>query len=298
MIKTKPDRRFRYYLNGRWYKGNTHVHSQASDGGQTFGELARMYAGAGYHFLFRTDHWAASDTAADRQADPLLWLDGIELDGNDTKGSLYHVVCLGAFRGLRREMGLVRAMRSARRQGGVLILCHPHWTGNSLEDALRWKFDGAEIYNHVCRWLNGKGEGSVHWNAMLERSPGTLGFAADDAHISQAHPGWNGGWIMVNASRLTRPAILEAIRRGNFYSTCGPEFHAIEHRRRRVRVRTSPVQFMRLVGPRWRGQQIGSFGRRRLSEASFAVPSDWDYAYLEIEDAQGHRAWTNPLFLP
>jgi hypothetical protein len=28
-----------------------------------------------------------------------------------------------------------------------------------------------------------------------------------------------------------------------------------------------------------------------------AVPPDWDYAYLEIEDELGRRAWTNTLFI-
>ena len=74
---------FRYTTTGTWYKGNTHLHSTASDGGWTFAELAQAYAGAGYDFLFRTDHWVCSDVAADSDDYPLLWLDGIELDGRD-----------------------------------------------------------------------------------------------------------------------------------------------------------------------------------------------------------------------
>lgn len=55
MMKT-----FRYNLSGQWYKGNTHIHSTASDGGLDFDQLADLYASAGYHFLFRTDHWLCS----------------------------------------------------------------------------------------------------------------------------------------------------------------------------------------------------------------------------------------------
>ena len=286
----------RYNTQGTWYKGNCHIHSTASDGGKTFVELARMYADAGYDFLCRTDHWVCSDVAADVEDYPLLWLDGVELNGEDTTGSHYHVVCLGTFTGLTRDLGFMAALEEARAQGGLLILAHPHWMGNSLQDALRWGFHGVETYNHVCRWLNGKGEGTVHWNAMLQRTPGTLGLAVDDAHLRPEHPGWNGGWVMVNAAECSQTAILAAIRAGAFYSTCGPEFRAIECDSDTVYIRTSPVQFARLVGPAHWGARLGSFDGHVMQEATFAIPPDWPYAYVEIEDTCGRRAWTNALF--
>ena len=288
---------FRYHTNDTWFKGNAHIHSTASDGGKTPAELARMYADAGYDFLFRTDHWVASNARAEANDPPLLWLDGIELDGQDRRGSLYHVLCLGTFAGIAREMGLVAAMEAARAQGGLLILAHPHWMGNSLGDALRWGFHGVEVYNHVCQWLNGKGDGTVYWNAMLRRFPNTLAFAVDDAHMRPEHPGWNGGWIMVNAPELSPEAIWAALRAGHFYASCGPEFHAIEYDGTCVAIQTSPVQFVRLVGPAYLGARIGSFEGALLTRAALRVPLDWPYAYLEIEDTRGRRAWTNPLFV-
>jgi len=287
---------FRYDTSGDWYKGNTHIHSTASDGGKTPLELAAMYASVGYDFLFLTDHWVSSDVVAQPNDSPLLWLDGLELDGPDHGGSRYHVVCLGTFTGITRDMGFVHALESARAQGGLLILAHPHWMGNSLEDALRWGFHGVEIYNHVCRWLNGKGSGMVYWNSMLSSSSRTLSFATDDAHIRPEHPGWNGGWIMVNAAALTRESVRAAIEAGNYYSTCGPEIYDIEWDEDTVLVRTSPVQFARLVGPAYLGARMGSFDGRLLSEVSFKVPHDWPYVYLELEDGHGRRAWTNALF--
>jgi len=288
---------FRYTRNGTWYKGNTHLHSTASDGGKTFKELAQMYAGAGYDFLFRADHWVSSDVASENGHAPLLWLDGIEIDGTDDEGAFYHVVCLGTFAGLKRGNDWASTLEDVRTQGGITILAHPHWTGNTFDDALRYAFDGVEVYNHVCRWLNGKGNGGVHWSAMLDRFPNTLAFSCDDAHIVVSHPGWDGGWIMVNAPACSRDAIMAAIRGGNFYSTCGPEFHDIAHEGDRITVKTSPCQFARLVGPASLGTRVGSFDGRLLSEASFTIPQEWPYAYLEIEDTQRRRAWTNPLFV-
>jgi len=257
-----------------------------------------MYAGAGYDFLFRADHWVASDAAAEGEGSPLLWLDGIELDGRDDVGASYHVACLGTFTGLDRERGLAAGMEAARAQGGLLILAHPYWMGNTPDEALRWGFDGVEVYNHVCQWLNGKGDGGVHWNAMLRHFGDTLAFAVDDAHITPEHPGWNGGWIRVNAADRSGPAILSAIRTGNFYSSCGPEIHSIESDGASVTVRTSPVRFVRLAGPASSGKRVGSFDGELQSEATLEIAPDWPYAYLEVEDACGRRAWTNNLFPP
>jgi hypothetical protein len=289
--------RFRYETRGSWLKGNCHIHSTASDGGKTPSELAQMYAGQGYDFLCRTDHWVFSDVGQEKDTYPLLWLDGVELDGRDYAGAGYHVVCLGQFRGVAREAGFVGALEAVRAQGGILVLAHPQWMGNSLDEARRWGFDGVEIYNHVCRWLNGKGGGLAHWNALLERAPSALGLAVDDAHIRPEHPGWNGAWTMVNAAECTREAIMGAIRAGNFYSTQGPEFRSISCYADEVTIQTSPVQFARLVGPAAKGVRWGSFDGETREEMTFCVPDDWPYAYLEIEDRLGRRAWTNGLFV-
>ena len=53
MIPT--NRSFRYNTSGDWFKGNTHIHSTASDGGKTIPEIAALYVTAQYDFIFCTD---------------------------------------------------------------------------------------------------------------------------------------------------------------------------------------------------------------------------------------------------
>jgi hypothetical protein len=290
------DARISRYSDSRtWYKGNTHIHSTCSDGGLTFAELAAAYAGEGYDFLVRTDHWVTSAVSADDGDAPLLWLDGVELDGVDNQGGHYHVICLGRFEGIEREMGLDAALRAVRAQRGFLVLAHPLWMGQTFEEALRWNFDAVELYNHVCQWLNGKGDGLAYWHAMLGESSDTFGFAADDAHIRASHPGWNGGWVMVQAETLAPDPIMASLRAGRFYSSTGPAFRRIACDGSRVEIETSPVQFARLVGPASLGSRIGDFSGSLLTGARFEIPADWPYAYVDIEDARGRRAWTNTL---
>ncbi len=292
-MKTKT---FRYDTSGKWYKGNTHLHSTASDGGHDFKQLASLYRSAGYDFLFRTDHWVSSNVGDDDESYPLLWLDGIELDGRDSTGAFYHVVCLGRVAGVSREDGLMAGMEAAREQGALIIAAHPYWRGNSLEDCTRWQFDGVEVYNHICQWLNGKGYGMVHWDAVLQKNPDALAFAVDDAHLVPEHPVWNGGWIVVNAGAPTKKDIFNAIRAGNFFSSCGPDILSLELAGNELILKTSPVKFIRLVGPGANGKRTGSFDGPLLTDFRVSIPEEWQYVYVEVEDKHGRRAWTNNLF--
>jgi len=57
-----------------------------------------------------------------------------------------------------------------------------------------------------------------------------FGIAADDAHDfapDSLQPG--SAWIMVRATELTQPAILDAIQRGDFYATTGITLNAVKH---------------------------------------------------------------------
>lgn len=289
---------FRYNLEGRWYRGNTHLHSTASDGRKTIPELGALYRGAGYDFLCLTDHWAPSHNEPYQTGDGLLWINGVELNNEDSRGVEFHLVALGDLTGIDGSLTLEQAVESVRAQGAFLILAHPFWMGINFEDSERFNVDAVEIYNHICWRENGKGEGLVFWQHLLGANPRMLAIACDDAHFIHEPPAWQGGWLMVNASECTRGAILAALRAGHYYASCGPRFERITYQGGRVAVETSPVQIIRLVGPGYRGRSQGAPVRGALTSASFEVPQDWAYAYLEIEDERRGRAWTNTLFLP
>jgi hypothetical protein len=291
-----PSSRFRYADLTQWWKGNLHVHSTRSDGGKTPAELAMLYAGAGYDFLVLTDHWVAGAPDDLPNPCPLTVLDGVELDGNDTTGAPFHVVCIGCRNGIDRKIGIEAAMAEARRQGAMLVLAHPLWTGNSTEDALRHGFDGVEVFNNVADWLNGKSSGAFHWDRMLDRSPSVVGPAVDDAHINAQHPPWNGGWVFVDAPKPAPGMLLAALKAGRFVSSRGPVIHSLMAQGPEVSVTCSPVRFIRLVGPAELGQRRAALEGPLLTGAAFTVPEEWAHVRLEIEDECGRRAWTNALF--
>ena len=58
---------------------------------------------------------------------------------------------------------------------------------------------------------------------------------------------------------------------------------------------TSPVEHARLIGPLAKHKYKGAFDRGPMTHTHFRIPDDWTFARLEIEDANGRTAWSNPL---
>jgi hypothetical protein len=89
---------------------------------------------------------------------------------------------------------------------------------------------------------------------------------------------------------------MTSIRAGNFYSSTGPSFRSITlEQGNRIVVETSPVTHARLIGPREKAKWRNALGKEPMTGTHFRIPAEWTYARLEIEDASGKIAWTNPL---
>lgn len=289
-MRVIPDR---YNTEGPWYKGQTHIHTSRSDGGKSPEATLRMYAKRDYDFVFITDHNRALTEADFDDLSPLV-LSGAEISGEDESGVWYHAVALGCRGKLVGSASFDVQTAFLQRNGAVVVLAHPHWSGNTGEDALRHSFDGVEVYNSICHYLNGKGGGAFHWDRLLRSNPRALGLAADDAHLQPGQP-WDRAWIMVAAERLTGSAVMQAVRTGNFYSTQGPWFESIHVREDYVHVRTSPVTAIRLIDEGTWGQRICPGKGKTVTHAEFDVEGEHAYLRVEIEDERGRLAWTNAL---
>jgi hypothetical protein len=292
------EERFRYNCSGTWFKGSVHVHTTHGSGQLNLIEAAAFYAEAGFDFICVTDKKVPFKRNDSDEKLPLLVLNGIELEGYDDQGSFYHVVCIGGVEGMPNGMAFTKALEFVRAQEGILIWAHPHTMYNTVAEGVRHAFAGIEVYNHINKVAFGKGFGVYHWDAALEHQPEILGFATDDAHFLKEVPGENGGWIMVNIQELSREAIINAIRRGNFYSSTGPRYKSITiEQGNRIVIETSPVIHARLTGQRGMYKYKGAANREPLTKTTFRLPDDWYFARLEIEDADGKIAWSNPLLI-
>ncbi len=291
---------------GKFLKGNLHCHTTLSDGKGTPEAVALHYKNAGYDFLAITDHrlYYKPDNC---DKDGILIIPGMEADRfvDGVGMPVVHIVSLGPEEGNGFTHGQSVIYENGGTQeacqdiiddvlaaGNIPVLCHPVWSGNTVEAVKTLQgFQMMEVWNSGSALLWGVDSNTYHWDVLLHEGRKVWAVASDDGHALQENCY---GFVRVKAEKSI-PSILNALKNGEFYASCGPEIYDFYIEDDQVCINCSPVsQIMlrnfscphRLI----RGENLtgGQFKLRDLCT---------DYIRAEIVDAQGRRAWTNPIFL-
>jgi hypothetical protein len=290
---------------GRFWKGNIHTHSTLSDGVRDPAEVCAAYRDAGYDFLALTDHFLAkygfpiADTRAHR-APGFTTLIGAELHAPATAlGELWHILAVGLPFDFAApgpgEDGPALAAR-ALAAGAFVAIPHPAWYSLTTEDAR--SIPGAqavEVYNHTSAVRTDRGDGAYLADALLAEGRRLTLIAVDDAHFKS--PDAFGGWVMVKAAENEPAALLDALKAGQFYSTQGPLLHDVAWHDDAVEVHCSPAASVFVLGRGHRAEQslAPMQTRVRLPLAGLRAGG---FARVVVADADGRRAWSNPVFFP
>ena len=101
---------------------------------------------------------------------------------------------------------------------------------------------------------------------------------------------------MVRAESLEPEALVAALKAGAYYSTQGPEIHALAVQGGEVVVECSPARDVMVVGRASAGIAVHGDALRtaRLPLEKFRAGG---YFRVVVTDAQGRRAWSNPVWL-
>jgi hypothetical protein len=294
-----------------WLRCALHAHSTNSDGELPPAMLVRHYEWAGYDVLAITDHWARTDEPS---AGKLLVIPSTELNANaPTREDDAHVLALGLDADPVLPEGdfgqLEEVVAWVGENGGVPYLAHTYWSGLRTE---QWwdcpGLCGLEVWNTGCELEVGRGDASIHWDEVLEHGRQLFALATDDSH----HPGFDSGfaWTWVRVAERTQAAVLDALRTGTFYGSTGPRIHDVEIADGEVTVRCSPAQSVTLYTGRRRGARVnaGRLGYPHRAEVlerddaglvtavRLARSPGTPYGRVEVADAGGKKAWSNPLW--
>ena len=295
---------------GIWLRCQLHAHTTNSDGEASPAELCAHYAEAGFDVLAITDHWHVTDC----QHDGLIVIPSSELTARSSspQGEA-EALALGVAElpDSAEPFADIEAMAAwIVARGGVPYLCHPSWSGLSVDEVLAApSLVGLEIWNGGSEVLQGNGLSTVHWDDALQLGVKLAGIATDDCHAPGQDSGF--GWTWVLAQERSALAVLEALRTGRAYGSAGPRLLEVTVEEASVAVRCSPSRSVRLrSGPwdgcavnadpaaaNWRGETLATDADGLVTAARFDNPEYWRWARVEIEDERGHRAWGNPLVL-
>ena len=148
------------------------------------------------------------------------------------------------------------------------------------------------------------------WDALLSRGKVVWGVASDDAHEyhtfdDRESPTPGKGWIVLQATSLTVPAVMEAMRSGRFYASTGIslESYSTDRDGHFHEDRSRPVNGV----PRWRPARdirpVSSVRtgrcspRRPATSPQYRFTGEEQYVRASIVDSDGRRAWTQPVFV-
>jgi predicted metal-dependent phosphoesterase TrpH len=289
---------------GRFWKGNIHTHSTASDGVRAPEAVCATYREAGYDFLALTDHFMAKygfpivDTRPFRTPGFTTIL-GAELHAPATSlGEIWHILAVGLpldFMPLQPgETGPALAVRAVA-AGAFVAIPHPGWYALTAEDADTLPDAHAvEVYNHTSQLRTERGDG-VYLADQLLASGRRIGLiAVDDAHFACMDA--FGGWVMVKAEANEPEALLAALKAGRYYATQGPLIHDITWGAEEVEVTCTAAASVMVLGRGSRAAQSVAPGQTRV-RLPYAAHRPGGFARVVVADAAGRRAWSNPVIL-
>ncbi|MBK7832354.1 MAG: PHP domain-containing protein [Gemmatimonadetes bacterium] len=300
----------------RWYKGNTHTHTLNSDGDSSPDDVARWYREHGYQFLVLSDHnfiTAPDALNALLGADERFLLIPGEEVTDRVQGKPLHINGLAVERLVAPQGGttiveaLQRDIDAIRAANGVPHLNHPNfgWAVTAADiqrvknDRLFEIFNGHPMVNNI----GGGGMPGLEemWDIILSSGKLLYGLATDDAHDfkrpgdpSASGPGR--GWVVVRAPRLGAREIVEALERGDFYSSTGVELVDVQRSTSRVEIRIKPDSWSRYT-TRFIGRDGRVLAETAENPAMYSIKGDEGYVRAVILESNGKKAWVQPVML-
>ena len=288
---------------GRFYKGNLHTHSTASDGVLPAHEVCRRYRERGYDFICLSDHFLpaygfpVTDTRPYR-SDAFTTILGAEVHVPSTDlGEMWHLLANGLppnFEPPRKGETAPQIARRCTAAGAFVAIVHPAWYALSAEDAA--SIDAAhavEVYNHTSTVKADRGDGVAMLDQLLAQGRRLHALACDDAHfeVDDAF----GAWVEVKAEDRNPDALVAALKAGHYYSSTGAQLHGLHLDGDDLVVECSPARGIYLQGKGSRVTQVLGDG---LTSVRLPVGKLGKGSYLRVTvvDADGRRAWSNPLW--
>ena len=297
--------------NNKMLKGALHCHTTRSDGVDDPAAVIAYHKEHGYDFIAITDHRCYN--YRNYSDVPMTIIPGMEMDWNLPGPGVHchHILSFGPARedgnGFEQDQRFPsnRIEKPEQTQdmldwlhtnNNITVYCHPEWSGTPAREFEMLKGNFAmEIWNSGTVIEHDKDSNAAYWDELLVQGKKIYGVATDDGHNMEHHCK---GWVRVNCENSLN-SILEALTNGAFYSSCGPEIYDFYVDNGEAHVEcshVSQVQFVHFRVP-YRVILPGG-GETSITSGSVKLhDSTTPYIRAVVKDADGRRAWTNPIFL-
>lgn len=258
---------------GKFYKANLHMHSTVSDGEMTPEEIKKEYMEKGYSVVAFSDHevivphpelidenfvaitateWACAEPKSIR-FQKSLHMNLFAKDINNVSlpvfslDSILYPQSLPYIADETRKFDFKRtfttecineAIRLCNEAGYLVTLNHPVWSLLDCDDYSNYKgLWGVEVHTRGGI-LGGYPDTITPLDELLKRGERVFPSCTDDAHFRNER---FGGWNMIKAQKLDYASIMDALEKGNFYASTGPEIKELYIEGDKFHIKTSPA---------------------------------------------------------
>lgn len=317
-----------------YYKANLHCHSTISDGTKSPEELKKMYFEHGYSIIAFTDH-DVFIPHNDLTDDNFLALNGYELQINKDNSQKTCHLCFIALdndnftqvcyhRSLYfssytakykdevkfdeskpdfvREYSpeCINTMISKGRKSGFFVTYnHPSWSLENLNDYGNYhNMNAMEICNYGCFVEGYTDYNEKEYDEMLRGGERIFCIAADDNH-NYGNDSF-GGFTVINSDKLEYKEITNALSKGNFYASQGPEIYNLSYEDGKIEMECSPCAKI-VLNTDVRAAKVvyAQSNEEPITKAVFDIGeyiNEYKYIRLTVTDFSGKHANTNAYF--
>ena len=325
---------------GKFYKANLHMHTTISDGRMTLEETKREFMKHGYSIVAFTDH-EVMVPHMDLNEENFLAITSTEIIVNLNNhqdfgyNRTYHLNIYSpeptksdyntfnkdimwlkhSFDYITEKQSEVKYQRrygvefvneiiqKAKEENCLVSYNHPVWSLQNYEDYSELKgIWGVEWHNTGCVRA-GYEDTMQPIDTLLKKGERVFPLATDDAHhIDDCF----GGFVMVKSLKLEYDLVFDALRKGDFYSSTGPEIFELTYEDGKVNVKTSPANKIYISTERRETRWVEA-KQELLTEATFDITNYLSridkneianpYIRLTVIDKEGKRAHTRAYFI-
>ena len=205
---------------------------------------------------------------------------------------------------IRHDVDATNAMIAKANEKGFLVAYnHPTWSCQSYPDYAFLKGLWAmELRNSECVQMGNNENNFRVFKDLLNLGNCVYPLGADDMHRPRA---LGLSWIMVGAQELCYGSVIEALERGDFYMSCGPEIFDLTLEDNILRITCSEARSIALESHGRYAVCALAEGENWLREAEFDLSKFIErsngvmekYIHLTIAAPDGSYAATRAYFL-
>ena len=193
-------------------------------------------------------------------------------------------------------------MKHAREKGFFVTYNHPTWSLEGYE--IYGKYEGMnamEICNYGCVTEGYDEYNGMEYDELLRQGKKIFCISTDDNHNHYPLDGPRcdsfGGFTMIKADKLEYKSIADALVKGNFYASRGPEIHSLYVEDNKLHIKTSDAAKIVFTTGLRHGFCAYPTAGETINEAEFELRPDDIYVRVSVFDKSGKTADTNAYFM-